>query len=201
MPGFGLNLFRFVTALSAVTFFGLGVFVLTRKPPSTVHRSFFLFNTSVALWAFGFFLTMFPKIPEGPALGFSRASHFCGGFAGIAFLNFVIQLLAIQDRVKIDLWKTGLACLASFSVITPLGVASVPSKLFFPYYPEPGILYPIWVVNYVYFFVYAYVLLFRALKTERDEQRHRQLTYVLIGVVCGWISCATLFLLILSSSF
>ena len=193
MPGMGIEVFRLVTIFSTVTFLFLGYFVYKKDPTSRLYQVFMLFNASVALWSLGFLLTMFASFPQWVALTFSRLSHFIGNFASPIFFYFVILFLHLENRIRIKWGHYVFIAIASVSCLTPWVVKAVVPKMFFPYYPEPGALYPLFIVTYVYYFARGLYLFFQAYRNPVTEPlRRTQIIYMLIAVMMGWVSCGTL---------
>ncbi len=189
-----LNIFRAVTLFTAVTFSALGLFVLSRNFSSKLNRTFCAFLLAVGLWSLGFFLTMFQSLPYEFTLLSSRLSHLSGGVSPIIYLYFVIQFLKLNRKVHPLNWS--LTAFISVMCLTPLVVKELRLKLFFPYYPEAGILYPLFIVNYLGNFGKAFLILNGEYKRADSELRRMQIIYALVAVLIGWLSVGTLFLLI-----
>ena len=197
-----LWLFRIITLSVAGSFVSLGVFVYLKNPQSKIHRSFFDFNTFISLWSFGFFLTLFSQLPHGFTLWASRVSHLCGGLTAVLFLRFVIFFLGLDLKKLRDPILATLAFGAAISCVLPWMITSLRPKLFFPYYPEPGPLYPVFLANYFYGYIRGFYFLFHAYRNEQRElQQQMQAILTLSAVLIGWLSVATLFLPIYNIEF
>ncbi len=189
-----LGIFRFITLASSVSFLALAVFIYLKDRESKAHQTFGAFVTFCALWSLGFFLTMFQSVPHDVAIWFSRISHFFGSFPAICFLRFVTTFLDGKPQ-KIRPIHYVLAGASAVSSLTPWLIIDVPPKLFFPYYPEPGLLYPCLLSTYFYTFATAFVLLYKAYRNESlGNLKRMQSLWTLIGVFLAWLSVATLFL-------
>lgn len=192
-----LNIFRVIALVSAVSFCALGVFVYSQNRSSKLHGLYCAFMVGVGLWSLGFFVTMFEQVPAEVALLSSRLSHLFGGYTPLAYLYFAIIFAGFEGKKRVHLLNpvlTGFICIAC---LTPLIVKAVPSKLFFPYYPEPGPLYLVYIGNYLYNFSRALRLLWdgsRELTTDAITRKQRLSAFV--GVLVAWFGVATLFLLI-----
>lgn len=153
--------------------------------------------TFCALWSLGFFLTMFESVPQHVAIWFSRVSHFFGSFPAICFLQFVVVFLEEGKPKKIHPIHYALAGGSAIASLTPWFITDIPSKLFFPYYPEPGPLYPLLLSTFFGTFATAFVLLYQACRDKSlGTLKKMQSLWTLIGVFFAWVSVATLFLLI-----
>ena len=197
-----LWLFRIITLSVAVSFLSLGIFVYLKSSQSKLHRSFFVFNTFISFWSFGFFLTLLPQLPYVFTLWSSRISHFCGGLTAVLFLRFVIFFLGLDLKKLRDPILAILAFGALTSCILPWMIVGLKPKLFFPYYPEPGPLYFVFLANYFYGYIKGFYFLFRAYRDKEAElQQQMQAILTLSAVLIGWLSIATLFLPIYNIQF
>lgn len=189
-----LEIFRFITIFTACTFFLLGLFVFSRGTQSRLYSTFFLFNLLVALWSLGFFFTMWKEIPYGIAVICSRLSHLFGSLSPLAFYSFVILFLGTKNPSSIYQSHYIFAATVAVMCLTPYVVRGLEPKLFYPYYPKPGWFYLIFVGNYAYYFSRAFWLLIREYrKSSTNALKKNQIRYVLIAVLIGWVSVATLF--------
>ncbi len=189
-----LGIFRFITLTSSISFLVLAVFIYLKDRSSKPHQTFGAFVAFCALWSLGFFLTMFQSIPYDVATWCSRISHFFGSFPAICFLRFVTTFLEGKSQ-KIHPIHYLLAGASAISSLTPWFIIGVPPKLFFPYYPEPGPLYPCLLSTYFYTFATAFVLLYKAYRNESlGNLKRMQSLWTLIGVFLAWLSVSTLFL-------
>ncbi len=191
-----LDVFRFITLTSSISFLVLAVFIYLKDRASKPNQTFGTFMTFCALWSFGFFLTMFGSVPHDVAIWCSRVSHFFGCLPAICFLRFVVTFLDDKPK-KIHPVHYILAGVAALSSLTPWFIIDVPRKLFFPYYPEPGPLYPLLLSTYFGTFATAFVLLYKACRDKSlGTLKRMQSLWTLVGVLLAWISVSTLFLLI-----
>ncbi len=192
-----LNAFRFITLFASLTFIPLGYFVYAKQSASRLNQLLFAFMLTCALWSFGFFLTMFPEMPYRAALWSSRISHSFGGWPAILFLEFVVQFLKPEYQHRVHPLHRIVAAGAVLSPLTPWMIPTVVAKRCFPYYPEPGALYPFLLATYFGTFSYAFWLLGKAyLNRALGSVRRRQILLMFLGVFLPWINVATLFLLI-----
>lgn len=194
-----LNFFRVITLFAAVSFCGLGIFIYShsRNLSSREHRTLCSFLMVTGLWSFGFFLTMFESFSYEFALASSRVSHFFGGLTGITYLSFVVAFLATKRKAKVRPFDYAFAIFNAVMCFSPWMIKELPAKMFFPYYPEPGVLYPFYIMNFVSPFSIAYVLLFKAYRDQNFSLIERkQILMALWGVLIGWTGVSALFLLI-----
>jgi signal transduction histidine kinase len=137
---------------------------------------------------------MFESTPHDVALWFSRTSHFFGSLPAICFLRFVVNFLEEKPR-RIHPIHYVLAIGSAIATLTPWFIVDVPRKLFFPYYPEPGPLYPLLLSTYFVTFVTSFVLLYGAYRDKSlGTLKRMQSLWILVGLFLAWCSVATLFL-------
>lgn len=190
-----LNFFRFITLFSSLTLFPLAIFIFIRNRSSSIHRSFAAFVLLCATWVFGFFLTMFSQVPYSFALWSSRLSQLFGFLTPIAFLNFVVTLIGFKKEAKVHHIHWIMSSVVPPIMLSSFGVSAVPKKLFFPYYPEAGLLYIVLLVPFVFTYGSAFKLLYQEARNSNYEPSQRQsYATILIAVLLAWVSVATLFL-------
>ena len=127
-----------------VTFLpALYIYLKNRKNP--LYRSFALFSFTVALWG-GFYALWQIQTSKSPALFFMRLEMVPCYFIPFSFLWFVLTLIEHPKR-RGFLWFCLLVpaffCLFSFS---DLNVKDVVPRLYFQFWPAPGILMHIFVI-------------------------------------------------------
>jgi signal transduction histidine kinase len=142
---------------------------------------------------------MFQAFPYDFAIASSRISHFFGGLTGITYLSFVVSFLATETgkKANVRLFDYAFAIFNSVMCFTPWMIKEVPTKMFFPYYPEPGVLYPLYIVNFFSPFLIAYFLLYKAYRDQTLSLiQRKQILMALGGVLIAWTGVSNLFLLI-----
>jgi len=155
-----LLIFRVDMILTVLTYLSIGVFVYTKNKTSILNKAFLCFNVFVAFWAMGFFATLFTDMFYYFALLSSRLSHafawYCPVFFYIFVINFIDEDIYKKQRKTIALYLKLLSPFFLITIFTPLVIKGVTKKLFFPYYPIPGSLYPLFIVNYSTFFAWPH---------------------------------------------
>jgi signal transduction histidine kinase len=150
--------------------------------------------TVVSLWSFGFFLTMFAGLRVEQALWCSRISHLFGGFTGITFWLFVSAFIRPEHARTVGRGYIIFAIFNSVFCVSPWMIEAVPNKLFFPYYPEPGDLYWLYVLNFIIPFIMAFISLGLFCRDALvPALKRKQALWTLGGVLVGWSGVGTLF--------
>lgn len=185
-----MNYFAFTALVNTLMSVGLGVFVVARNPRNIVNRAFSLLCLSVALFSFCYFFWQISDA-ETEALFWSKGLMLASIFIPVCYFYFILAFLDKVKRYRFLL--LGCYLLSLFFVLSDvksLIVRGVTPKLYFPFWPEPGILYPFFLLMFFGLVIYSSWLLFVALRSSNGI-RHRQISYVFIGFVVGFIGGAT----------
>ena len=179
-----------LTALSSLL---LGSYVFLRNKKRILNITYFLFNISIAIWSFGFAMTI--TAPD-KTMGLFWVRFLNVGAILIPglFLHFILALLEI-DKKKRALLKFTYFIISIILVFnfTDLLIKDVAPKLFFNYYSVPGSLYPLFIAIFCSYVGYAFYLLFKEHKRSSGLRRN-QLKYVLIASIIGFGGSMTLLL-------
>jgi signal transduction histidine kinase len=186
--------FPLTAILNAITTFILSIFVYFKNRESSLNKSFALFSFSSAIWSFNYFLWQISTTTEA-ALFWSRALMAGAIFIPIFYFHFVI-LLTDFYKTKRNLLIFGYFLTFIFFILnfTPLFVKGVSPKLFFPFWPEPGIAFHFFLIMFFCFIVYSWYLLSKS-RQKFFGVRREQVKYVLIGTLIGFLGASTNYLL------
>ncbi|MDD5568813.1 MAG: ATP-binding protein [Candidatus Pacebacteria bacterium] len=168
--------------------FGLFVFLKDRK--NSTNRNFFLMGVGVSLWSFAYARWMIAGT-ESDALFWSKVLNLGATIIPIFYLHCVLSILNIvKEKKKILFFGysiTILFCLFSF---TPLYITSVKQVLSFPYWPQAGPLYVLFLI-FGYFGLTGYGV-YELLKARKnaDIEKNHQINYLVLGTVFGFLGGA-----------
>ena len=189
-----------VTGLTAVLFFFTGLFVYSQNVKSYLYRRCFIFSSAVSLWAIGYFLTLVGRFGFSIMLACSRLSHAFGAFIPIAYLHFVWVLLKKKEDRPFFIVGYLFSLFMFGMCLTPLVVKTLLPKMGIPYYPEWGVLYPVYAGMFLAFPGYAQLELAKAIRHSTGTERTRLLYFfVALGLAFG--GGISLFLLIFNVPF
>ncbi|MDD5071049.1 MAG: ATP-binding protein [Candidatus Omnitrophica bacterium] len=190
-----------VTLGVSIFSFFLGFFLLflaiKSKAFSSLHKIWFVLCVTIGGWNLGYYFTMVPTITKEQALISSRISHISGILIVPFFLQFVSILRPIyfkHRRVILSLCYFSCGIIAILT-LTPFVVIDVAQKLNFKYYPVGSWGYAFYVFTFIFWIVYAHVVLIRALMDSKGMDKN-QILYFLVGTVPGFLGGATCFPLI-----
>lgn len=184
-----------ITGLTSLSFFVTGLFVFSRNPKRHLYQRCFIFSTSVSLWSLGYFFTLLAVPDYTFNISASRISHAFGAFIPITYLDFVWAILRKNRQKKFFIVSYVFSGFMFFACLTPLVVKALLPKMGIQFYPEWGILYPIYAGLYLAFPGYAQYEMARKIKQSKGRERTR-LIYFFVALALAFSGGISLFLLI-----
>ncbi|MFH1406813.1 MAG: histidine kinase N-terminal 7TM domain-containing protein, partial [Candidatus Omnitrophota bacterium] len=175
-----MNFFALSGLINAITSTALCVFIYSRKRKELLYRTYVLFCLSVALWSYFYFAWQIAKTEE-LALIFVRMSMAAAVFIPVFYLHHILELLKIAEKKK-RLIISGyiFAFISLIFNFTPYFIRSVSPKLYFEYWPNPGIAFDVFFLICFYLVIYSIRIIFTAFK-QASGFRRNQLKYVLFA--------------------
>ncbi len=180
------------TLLTSISCIVLGTFVFWKSSKSRLNRIFSILSAVVGLWSLGLFLHSLADSP-GPALWWSRFAHLAAAFIPTLYLHFIMVLTGRREESR--LLDASYFCSVLFFVLalTPPFIPRVDRVSEFPYFPQAGPLYPVFLTFYVFMVAQATLQLVRA-HIELTGLRKAQTRYVIVGSAIGFAGGSTNFL-------
>jgi len=178
----------FVNGLLGTVF---GIFVFFRKPKSRISQTFALLTLSVAIWSFSYWQWQL-SLEYSRALFWAYLLTVGSSFIPITYLHWVLAVLHKKKKNKILLFGYILSFFISIFSFTSLMIKDVKPIMDFPWWPEAGILYTIYILLYVCTAGYATFELLSSYKKGSGTLK-LQLKYVILGSVVGFIGGLTNF--------
>lgn len=183
----------FTSGINAIASFVLAVVLFLKKPRGPANTAFCWFALSGALWSVFYFLWQ-TSTDAAHALFFSRWLSAAAILIPVAYFQFVLRLLGQVNKLAVR-GGFALALLSAFlSLGTDTIVAGLVPKNVFPFWPVPGLLYPVYLFI---FFGYLSVALWKLIDGYRRAQGlvRNQLLFVILGTAVGFLGGATNFFL------
>jgi len=173
------------------TFFALLVLLKDRKNLS--NRLFGLFSLSFALWTFSYGIWLLQDNYD-QALFWSRMLNLGATFIPILVLHWILYLLD-QKKKRLLIFGYLLTTIFTLFSFSPYYIKDVQQIFFFPFWPQAGSLYTIYLfVAYIGFFGYAFYQMLKAYKrSSTDTIKQKQIQYLFAGSLVGVIGGATNF--------
>lgn len=177
---------------NTVVFITLCLIVILNNPKSKLNRSFCYFGTSLILWSFSYFLWQISD-NHVDALFWCRILTIGVCFIPPTFLHFSLILIKkFNQYFKTLIITYTLSIALSLLSFTPLLVAGVQPRLFFPFWPSPGNAYFLLITLFMTTISYALILVYGRYKEVAGTERN-QLRYVFLGIFIGFIGGASNF--------
>ncbi len=184
-------LYYSISALvNAVTSAIFCLVVIIRNPKAQLNRSFSYLALSVTVWAYGYYFWQISNSPD-------KALFWCRFLmAGAIFLPstfFHLGVTILEDGKKY-LKSYRLAFI--FSIVffclnfTSLFIEGVEKRLFFSYWPIPGVIFPVFLAGFLGIVIYTLILLYGCYRTSTGIKRN-QLRYIFLGTLLGALGGST----------
>lgn len=186
-------LFFIISAvINAITSISLGIFVYFQNPRKKLNLYFSLFAISVALWSMGYFAWQTAKDAE-TAVIWLRVLMAGAVFIPVSYFHFVVTLVELSRRLR-TLLIGGYVFAFVFvplTLFTDSVVNDVAPKLWFPFWPQPGILFHIFLFVFFAYAIYSWYLLIQAIRSTTDQNKKNQILYVFWGTLIGFLGGST----------
>ncbi len=190
-----LEVFAISGLINALVTLGLGIFIISHNWRDKLNRLYFLITLATGFWAFSYWRWLSAD-DITTALFWVRMLSIGSILIPIFYFHWIISLLKIEERekntVRLMYVLGSLFILFSFS---DFFVSGVEQKLFFPFWPNPGILYHFYLFFvYICLVAYSWNLLIKNYKASTGEDRKR-LAYIIGGAVIAFAGAASNFFL------
>ena len=190
-----MNFYALSGLLNFVTSTLVGIYVFTRDRHDIRYRTYGAFCLSLAVWSFGYYCWQVSKTAD-EALFWVRV--FMAGAIFIPVTNFhhVAEILARPPIEKRWIWVGYTFCVIAIclDVFTTTFVRRVSPKLFFPFWPEPGPAFHLYIILFAYCLVRWTYLLIQESRVASGI-RQNQLRYLITALTLGYSGGITNFLL------
>jgi len=184
----------FITAFASIL---LGFIVFIKNPRSSINKLFGFYTLAVFLWSFFYSIWLFQN-EYNSALFWSRALNAGAALIPIAYLHWVLVFLK-KDKAQKTLLIIGYLITATYLLFSfsNIYIKEVKQVFFFPYWPQGGWLYFLYlIINYFGMVFYGSYLLYREIEKTSGFYKE-QIRYAFIGSVIAFLGGATNFPLLL----
>lgn len=181
-----LNVFALSGFANGVVILGLGIFIIFHNWRDKLNRLYFLIVIALSIWSFSYWKWL-SSGDAVSALFWVRMLSIGSTLIPVFYFHWIVYLLGLEKKqrnaVKLTYFLASFFLIFSFS---NLFVSGVEQKLFFPFWPNPGILYNFYLVFlYIFSIIYSSSLLFKSYRIAKGEDKKR-LAYVLTGAVVAF---------------
>ena len=170
-----------VNGLSATV---LGAFVFARKPENSLHRVYALFCVSISIWSYAYFAWLIAD-HESAALFWSRTLMVGAIFIPITAFHHLIKLINTRIPPGVIISNYAFSFILALASFGPWIVKNVSQKDIFPYWPTPGPLLHLHLLQFAVFAVWGLLIIKRELK-HAYGLRQNQLKLLFLAEVVGW---------------
>ncbi|PIP86785.1 hypothetical protein COV42_01070 [Candidatus Campbellbacteria bacterium CG11_big_fil_rev_8_21_14_0_20_44_21] len=182
-----MEIFAFSGIINGIVALVFGGLVFFKDWRNRQNQIFFLMTLSIALWSFSYWQWLSSGNAD-ESLNWVRLLSLGSMFIPVFFFHWVAKLLGIADKNgKIIKLAYSLAIFFSFFIFSPHFIKSVQPKLFFSFWPNPGIIYSLYFfLIYVSLISYTAFLLIKHYRLSSDNQEKGRVLYIIIGLFFGF---------------
>jgi two-component system NtrC family sensor kinase len=188
-----MDLYAISGLVNGLTATAVGAYVFTRGYRDRRYQTYGLFCLSLSVWSYSYYFWLVSRTSE-EALFWVKCLMVGAIFIPLTNLHHILELLKNPPAWKRWIWLGYLVCLVFlyYNLFTNLFVKRVSAKLEFPFWPEPG---PAFHVFLVFFFCcvlyFGYLLAHEA--RNSSGLRQNQLKYLILALSLGYLGGATNF--------
>ena len=190
-----LSIYAFFAYLTSLVTLLLSFLVYSKNRKNPINISFALWTLSGAIWSFGL-ASHAISTSKSMAIYWDRILHGTATLVPVFFLFFV---LAILGKIKTHKKILVLAFIIDLIILSfansKFFISDELPKLYFSYFPEPGIIYYVFTVMFIIYVVYACYLLIKEYICSSGVRRN-QLKYLFLGSGLAFIGGSTTFPLV-----
>ena len=183
--------FIFSAALLGTLSILFGIFVYTKNRTSNVNKTWMILNFSASLWSWSLFLRELSS-ERTVALFFVRLCYVGAIFIPALFFHFA-ELLVKKYKKHPTLSVYAFALVFLLLNFTPLFIRDVRPQLSFRFYGVPGIIFPLFVLWFIFIVGYSHYILIRYFRDSQGQTRN-QIRYLLFATIIGFVGGGTTFL-------
>jgi len=192
-----MEVFSLSGLINSIIALSIGALVFIRNRHATANRVFSLFALSVALWSFGYWRWLSASNSE-TALFWIKLFTLASTFIPALYFHWITFMLEADNKIyfryiQYPMYATSVILIV-FLFSSELVIQGVTQRLFFPYWPVPGILYSLNIGIYAIAIIYSIALLTKNLSLA-DEAKRKQFLFVIVGSIIGFGGGATNFFL------
>jgi two-component system NtrC family sensor kinase len=190
-----MNFYAISGLLNGITSTLVGMYIFTRDIDDRRYQTYGLFCLSLSVWSYGYFFWHISDTAT-EALVWVRVVMAGAIFIPVTNFHHIAELLEKPPWEKRWIWVGYLICIAFLflDLFSSFFVRGVSPKLTFPFWPDPGPAFAIYLLFFFYFVVrFTYLLI--AESHETSGIRQNQLRYLVLALTLGYVGGATNFLL------
>ena len=182
-----LQLFATSGLINAVIAVAFGLLVISKNWRERSNMLFALMTVALAVWGTGYWMWL-RAVQSPEALFWVTILSVGSVFIPVFFFHWVVLLLNKERQNHlICIGSYTAALFMSLFAFSPLFISTVSQKLYFPFWPEAGVLYTIYIFSiYIGLIAYTLFLLFREFISGNDALVRGRVMYILLGAILGF---------------
>ena len=173
----------------------LGAVVILKNRKELINKLFFLLSVSVVFWSAGYWRWQIAG-NSTEALFWVRILSIGSLFIPVFYFHWIVTFLGINNvKRKIIRFSYVVAFIFLFFSFSKFFIKNIEQKFIFSFWPNPGILYNIYLVFiYIGLTIFSLILLIKYYR-KSDVQKKSSIFYIFIGSIIGFGGGATNFFL------
>ena len=189
-----LYLFFIAHVLIGLTVFLLAFFVII-KNRSQVNVWFFVFFSSISLWAF-FYAFWLLSDTATEALFLARGLNVFAIFIPVLYIEWLLRFVGKYKVRKVIILYLLMGIFLFFSY-NSIFISEVKTVGLFPFFPQSGWLHKVFLIEWCVVILFSYYLLISQYRSAVDKNQKKQLLFILIGALVGFMGGSFNFLMML----
>jgi len=185
-----MNIYAISAVVNLIVAVFIGGIIWRRTDDRPLANTLGGFSFTLAVWSFGY---IFWQLSTDPAQAVFWARFLMMGaiFVTVTFLHFTLVFLDKLEKYKIILYP-GYTLMGIFAVfnLTDSFVAGVKEVMYFPYWPDPGILFHPFLAIWLFYATYAIYLLTEAYLNAENNSRGK-IWYILAAILITYVGGGT----------
>lgn len=179
-----VTVFYYTALILSVMSFVIGFLILIKAGRTLLNKLFAFIVSFLGVWGFGY-SKYFQEMNPFEVLFWSRISHLGSILALALIIHFILLLLEVEEKKrKVLIFSYGCHFLFIPFIFSSLFISSISLKPFTIYYPNPGIIYPLFPIVYIGWTTYTDYLLLTGIKRTEGIRRN-QIKYFLAASMFG----------------
>jgi len=189
-----MNFFALSGLINGIISTGLGIFVFTRNRKDARYVTHSLFCLTVSIWSYFYFAWQIAQ--DGATALFYCRSFMAGAiFIPVTYLHHLFTFFGIYPQKKKLIFYGYLSGFLFLLLdFTPFYISDVSQKLYFKFWPTPGIAFHPFLILWVLYVLGGIIIIISEYKKSIGLRRN-QFRYVLLATFVGWSGGATNYLL------
>ncbi len=180
-----MSFFPLSCLITSFISFIFGIFVFLNKK-NRLNFLWFLTSISISIWSLGFFGVVY--FTGYNWVWFSQYLLDIGGILiPISFFNFIIKFLKLKNgykKIAIFSWLIAVFLIVlNFTTLFKKGMVPYEN---FNYWINPGPFYFLFPLIFVFFSLYAFILLLKKFRESDDKIFRAQIKYIIIAHIIGF---------------